>query len=102
MMSIQNSQKLINDYNYLIGQDYDGVTIETLIITPRNDPEFSEAIRQYIQTNDSSLIYPASNINGYTVTAILDAPGILIHLKIFDIFESKEIEIDFSHYGIEF
>ena len=106
MISVKNAKKLIEDYDYLIGEDYSGGTIEALIITPRNDPEFSEAIGQYSRTFDSSLIYPASGINSYTVTAILDrkridAQGLLLHAELFNILSKKNIEINYEDYGIQ-
>lgn len=106
MVSVRNAQRIIEDYNYLIGEDYNGMTIEALIITPQDAPEFKRAIDQYARTYDSSLIYPASNVNGYTVTAILDqersdAGALLSHAGIFHIISSKGIEIDYRDYGIE-
>lgn len=106
MVSIENARRLISDYEYLVGEDYNGGTIETFLITPRNDPEFSEAIGQYSRTMNSSLIYPADNENGYTVTAILDrrridAQGLLLHAEIFNILNNKGIDIDYDEYGIE-
>lgn len=105
MVSIENAEKLIQDFGYLIGEEYTGGVIEELIITPRDDPEFSQAIGQYSKTFNSSLIYPARDEIGYTVTAIIDrkrinAEGLILHAELFNILSKKDIEVDYESYGI--
>ena len=105
MMTIENSKKLIQDYTHLLGENYKNQRLEVLLVTPRNDPEFSAAINQYIKSLDSSLIYPAATPNGYTVTAVLDlrrfrTTGVFFHAEFFSVLEKKGIVLDYSNYGI--
>ncbi len=107
MISIKNAEKLIKNYTHIIGMNYHGATIDELIITPRDDPEFSSALDQYrkdLRANSLLSIYPASNENGYTVTVIINKKGIArgetLYSEIFQIIKYLGIDIVYNDYGI--
>ncbi|MBK9017500.1 MAG: hypothetical protein IPM82_27535 [Saprospiraceae bacterium] len=105
MLTIEQSKKLKTDHKDLIGKISQGGQIEALIITPRNDPEFSKGLKYYLRTQDSESVLPANNESGYTVTVVSRIQQLknnVYHEEIFATLKFLEIEIDLSEYGVSY
>lgn len=104
MLTIENAKNLKEDFEYLIGEDYRDAQIDSIIILPNNDSEFKEGLAAYVKSGNSNLILKSSS-NGYIVIVIMDlnlyySSGILFQAELTSIIEEKNIEIDYSKYGI--
>jgi hypothetical protein len=72
MFTLEKAKELKSDYLHIIGMEHRNKEISSLVVMPRNDPEFSKAMVAFTRTLNSDVAYLSSSSDGYSVFAMIE------------------------------